>query len=416
VRFKLKNLFLEPYRLFFLTGPIYAFLSIGIWFAYFFLLEHGISFPNWRQGPPQIHSHVMIYGVIGFYVFGFILTAFPRFVNQPLPSPRRVFILWLGLFLSQVFLMMGTFQQTRWMVVAAVLEILSYFGLWGLLLGLYRREGKFRENSQPIFILIALFFGFLGSLFFYLTFAFHLSPDFYRISNEIAASLYLLLLVISITYRIVPFFTGRVVANYTPRRGRWTLEVVLALMLFHLVNLLIVKDLRIQNNLTWIFNIALLFTLAREWRNWLPPKIRQAPILMVLYVGLSWILLSLAFSGFELVYHFLHLEAPPFPLFTTPALHALFVGAFGTLLLGISTRVVRGHGGLPIVADPWMLIALLLMQTAAIIRVFFPVLGLHWPLLATKNYWAGIFWCTAFAIWAIRYLPILGRPKLEEVA
>ncbi|GEM_PF-3578268 len=390
MQFKFKNLLLEPYRLFFSVGPLYAILSVGIWFAYFFLLEHRVSFLAWKQAPLQIHSHLMIYGVIGFYVFGFILTAFPRFVNQPLPSASQILLLWTGLLLSQIFLILGTFYQEKWMGFAAVFEIASYMGLLGLLTRLYIKEGKFRQNSQPIFILTALFFGVLGSLFFYLTAAFHLSMEFYRLSTELGTYLYLLFLVVSITYRIVPFFTGSVIAGYIPRRGRFTLQIVLAVMLFHLLSLLLFENFKIYDPLSRILNLTLFLILAREWKNWLPSKIRQAPMLMVLYVGLAWILVFLGFN------------AASFPLSPTSALHALFVGAFGTLLLGISTRVVRGHGGLPLVADPWMLVALLLLQMAAILRVFFPV---------ATAYWGGLLWCIAFALWGIRYVPLLGRSR-----
>ena len=33
----IRNLIAEPYRLFFLGGSLYAILSMGVWFAWFFL-------------------------------------------------------------------------------------------------------------------------------------------------------------------------------------------------------------------------------------------------------------------------------------------------------------------------------------------------------------------------------------------
>jgi uncharacterized protein involved in response to NO len=95
-------------------------------------------------------------------------------------------------------------------------------------------------------------------------------------------------------------------------------------------------------------------------------------------------------------------------------LHALYIGSFGTLLLGISTRVVRGHGGLPLVADKSMLAALVSIQLAALIRILLPVLEGTWPELAGKNYWAGLLWCLAFGLWCYRYFPVLGHPKAGE--
>ena len=137
MKFSIRNLLLEPYRLFFLIGPLYAMASVGIWFAYFFLLEHQNFFLDWKQAPPQIHSHIMIYGVIGFYVFGFSLTAFPRFVNQPLPSSVQILSLWMGLLLSQLFLIAGAFYQEKWKIFAAIFEISSYLALLALLTKCY---------------------------------------------------------------------------------------------------------------------------------------------------------------------------------------------------------------------------------------------------------------------------------------
>ncbi|MFO1519836.1 MAG: NnrS family protein [bacterium] len=414
MKFAFKNLLLEPYRLFFGFGALYSVSFMAVWFEWLLSLSHHAPFAEWQLESAAVHSHTLIYGVIGFYVFGFSLTAFPRFVGHALPGPRTLLPLWSALLLSQIFLLLGAFKAPFWIIPAAFFEAGSYLVLTALLTRFYLRQPGRGGNRQPVFILIALFSGGMGSLFFHLFSIFRLPIVFYRLSLEIGTYPFLLLLVVSITYRIVPFFTGRIVPGYTPLRGKYTLEIVTGLLLLRLTASFFPLGLKIQNFSMWILNLALLFVLGREWKGWLPSRLRQAPILMVLYLGLGWILIFLGFSGFELVYHLAKPEAAAFSLFSTPSLHALYVGAFGTLLLGISTRVVRGHGGLPMVADPWMLLSLLCIQAAALIRVFFPVLGLYWKAFGAQTHWAGFFWCLAFGLWSYRYLPILGWPKTGE--
>jgi uncharacterized protein involved in response to NO len=413
MKFQLKNFLIEPYRLFFALGSLYAVLAVGGWFAYLHALDHDTPLFSFTEGPAFVHAHMMIYGVIGCYVFGFILTAFPRFVDQPLPGPKVIVTLAAALLASQLFLILGSVADLKWMAVAGVFEAGSYFFLGAYLTRLYLRSRNFGDKKQPVFVLMAIFFGFIGVVMAYLYYAARLPLLFYSLSVELGTYAFLLFLVVAITYRIVPFFTGKVVPGFVPRRGPYTLEIALALIVLRLILGQVFAESLLGNYLSWSLNLLLLVVLAMEWRRWIPKNIGQTPILFVLYLGLFWILVFLGFSAYEILAHLADREAAVFPLLRTPALHALYIGCFGTLLLGISTRVVRGHGGLPIVADRWMLAAILAIQIAALIRVVLPILESRWPALAGRNYWAGIFWCFAFGIWCFRYLPILGRPKVD---
>jgi hypothetical protein len=60
------------------------------------------------------------------------------------------------------------------------------------------------------------------------------------------------------------------------------------------------------------------------------------------------------------------------------ATHALTIGAIGGLTIGMMTRTARGHTARPLVAD-----------------------GL------------GVLWSAGFALYAVRYWPVLTRPRLD---
>lgn len=59
-------------------------------------------------------------------------------------------------------------------------------------------------------------------------------------------------------------------------------------------------------------------------------------------------------------------------------LHALTIGAVSTMILGVMTRAALGHTGRPLVVDPVIALAYLLLSAAAVVRVF----GLTWIPLA----------------------------------
>ena len=134
------------------------------------------------------------------------------------------------------------------------------------------------------------------------------------------------------------------------------------------------------------------------WRPW---QTLRVPLVWILHIGYFWIPVHLglrALSEFGLV-------PPPF------ATHALTVGVVGALTLGMMTRTARGHTGRALVADPWEIGAFLRVTAAAIMRVLLP--------LALPNTYreaviaSACLWLGAYAIYVVRYWPILTRARLD---
>ena len=93
------------------------------------------------------------------------------------------------------------------------------------------------------------------------------------------------------------------------------------------------------------------------------------------------------------------------------AVHALTVGAIGGLTLGMMTRTTRGHTGRLLVADGFERTMFLLIQLAAIVRVFG---GIASPCLYIASIeLSGLIWAVAFGLYAVRYWPVLTRPRLD---
>jgi uncharacterized protein involved in response to NO len=93
-------------------------------------------------------------------------------------------------------------------------------------------------------------------------------------------------------------------------------------------------------------------------------------------------------------------------------LHALTAGAFGTMVLGVMTRVALGHTGRPLVVAAPITVAYGLVIIGAALRVAGPaVLPAHVvaTLQAAMACWAG-----AFVIFIAVYWPILIAPRVDR--
>jgi uncharacterized protein involved in response to NO len=88
------------------------------------------------------------------------------------------------------------------------------------------------------------------------------------------------------------------------------------------------------------------------------------------------------------------------------------VGAIGGLPLGMMTRTARGHTARSLVAERFELAMFLLVQVAAMVRVFG---GMASPgLYMASVQLSGLLWAAAFELYAVRYWPVLTRPRLDS--
>jgi uncharacterized protein involved in response to NO len=75
------------------------------------------------------------------------------------------------------------------------------------------------------------------------------------------------------------------------------------------------------------------------------------------------------------------------------------------------TRTARGHTARPLVADRYEVTCFLLIQVAALVRVFGGMVSpsLYLPSIQVS----GVLWAAAFGLYAVRYWPVLSRPRLD---
>jgi uncharacterized protein involved in response to NO len=92
-------------------------------------------------------------------------------------------------------------------------------------------------------------------------------------------------------------------------------------------------------------------------------------------------------------------------------LHALTIGAAATMILAVMTRASLGHTGRPLVVDPIIALAYLLVTAATLVRVFgLAVLRLPYPEVILA---AAFLWTAAFVLFIWVYAPILLAPRVD---
>src|SRR5204863_950415 len=108
--------------------------------------------------------------------------------------------------------------------------------------------------------------------------------------------------------------------------------------------------------------IGLLIRLLR-WRGF---SAAREPLVWVLHLGYFWLALGLALLG---------LGGVSSPLPQTAAVHALTVGAIGTMTLAVMTRASLGHSGRTLSAGPGTAAIYAAITMAALLRLGAPLGG-----------------------------------------
>ncbi|MDE2513275.1 MAG: NnrS family protein, partial [Alphaproteobacteria bacterium] len=179
----------------------------------------------------------------------------------------------------------------------------------------------------------------------------------------------------------------------------WADRAALGLTAIALVAWVAVPDAAVTSGLALLAAAAQGVRLAR-WRGagaW------REPLLWVLHLGYGWLALGfllLAANGFMPL-------LPP-----TAALHALTVGAIGTMTLAVMTRASLGHTGRKLTAGRGTTTIYVLVTIAAVLRLVAPLAGAQYLLTLSL---AGAAWSGAFGLFVVLYGPLLLTPRVTAV-
>lgn len=394
--------FSAPHRVMFLSGTFQALAVMAFWSAEVGGRYAGLwQLPAWPLltvfPPPMLHALLISCGVFPFFIFGFILTAGPRWQGAGELSQRDFLpafmlldcgwlLVWAALLLPQLLVAGLALVLGGWATVALTLVRMA------------RHRATDREHI--VFVTFAAWLGVAG-LGAFLVFAAGGSLLWARLGISLAVWGFLLPVFLTVAHRMLPFFTSSAVRAYVVHRPAWALHALLGLSLAHGA-----LTFMGQAHWLWLSDLPAMFVAGRlSWLWWSRAAIANR-MLAVLHVAFAW--LGPAFALFAL--QSMLVDAMPGFLGQAP-LHALTLGFFASMLLGMVSRVTMGHSGLPVTADDVMWRAFWMMQTAAVLRVVseLPALpGAYILIWASSMLWLG-----AFALWAWRYAPACWRPRAD---
>lgn len=375
--FALWNLGFRP---FYLLASIFSAFSVLLWAAQF----SGFIPSAYLQGPVW-HGHEMLFGYTTAVIAGFLLTAVRVWTNQPTASGVPLMAL-AALWVCGRVLVLTPLAMTAAVVNAAFPCAVA------VAIGIPLLRSRNVRNYFFVGLLVLM-----GALIL----AVHLAPqgrfEFSpRLGLQLALDIVLFIMVV-MGGRVIPMFTNNGVPGANAKR-----HALLEKFALGTVILLFAADL-LQLPQTIIATSALISALAHGIRLyfWKPWRTLAAPLVWILHAAYAWIVMHLALRGVA----GLELLAGSY------ATHALTVGAIGGLTLGMMTRTARGHTGRPLIADGFELTAFLLIQIAAIVRVFG---GMASPALYLASIQlSALLWAAGFGLYVVRYWPILSRPRLD---
>ena len=373
------------FRPFFLLSGIFAILAILAWV----LALHGTGLAGLT---PLWHSHEMLIGFAMAAVAGFSLTAVANWTGRP-----AVHGLPLALLMTAWLLGRLAMALSMWLPAAAVFLLDMLFPvLLALLLGREVIGGRSRRN-YPLIAIIALVVA--------LNVLYHLGAQ-QLVAGGARLAIYLLihtqlLLVTMIATRIVPSFTG----NWLQKQGKTGLPVSSvwvnrsALLLTVLLGL--AASFIPMHPVTGCLAFAAAGFHAFKLVRWKGFATLSNPLLFVLHVAYAWLpagYILLACSVFGWLF-------PP-----TAALHALTMGAIGSMVLAVTTRVALGHTGRPLHAARLTVFAYWIFMLAVVLRVLGPLNVDNYMLMIDLS---ALGWVLAFGLFTWVYWPILSRPKID---
>ncbi|SHL40195.1 NnrS family protein [Halomonas caseinilytica] len=376
------------FRPFFLLGAVFSLLAMAIWGAFW----HGGVLLRPYGGMLWWHQHEMLFGFGMAIVIGFLLTAVQTWTGRRglngLPLAGLV-VLWLAGRGVMAF-PPGGHELLPMLVDLALLPVVT--------LVLAQAVIGARQWRNLVFLPV------LGVLFL-ANASMHmgmLKGDAMMVrSGAHLTVLLIVLLMVVLGGRVIPFFTARRLGRPQVAGLKW-LEFLAVGLVVVLVGMQVASFGAALPGAAWAsaslsaagFNVL---RLAR-WGGW---RCLHKPLLWGLHLSYLMMCVGLAMWGMVA----LQLIGPSL------ALHAITVGGMGTMMMAMMARVSLGHTGRPIETLPGIGMALGALVLAAVLRALIPAL---WPQAAHWTISLSILcWLLAFAMFVWRYAVPLMRPRVD---
>ncbi len=379
-------LFALGFRTFYSLAACFAIAAIVAWLLSFGGVFHAEGYLRgifW-------HSHEMVFGFAIAVMAGFLLTAVRNWTGLPTPTGAGLAALaavWLA---GRALIISGP------PLLAAAVDVV-FVPLLAIAIAAPIIKSRNRRNYKIVVLLLLVA---LANVVYHLASLGPL-PAWLAYTTVITAMDLVTLVYAIVAGRVIPAFTRNAVPGSDPRQAGW-LEFLSFASLLSIIGLRLVGDwvpvpavapaaLMIVAAVSHAFRLAL----------WQPHTTAGNALLWMLSVAYSWLPIAL----------FLRALAQYSIIGEGIWIHALMVGAISSLMLAMMMRSTLGHTGRALEAGHMDMAIYLLVQLAAILRVTAGLLPASY--YVTMVIVSGSFWALAFALFVVRYVPMLFRPRID---
>jgi uncharacterized protein involved in response to NO len=361
------------FRPFFLAAGLWACLSMTLWIL---MLRGMVQLPT-AFSAVVWHFHELLFGFIAAAIAGFLLTAIPNWTGRlPLQGwpLGALVLLWLA---GRVAV---AFSALIGPAVAMTVD-LAFLVVFAAVVG---REILAGRNWRNLPVVVALSFLIGANAL--------MHAELTALGERLSISVVIVLISL-IGGRIIPSFT----ANWLRRREADSFpapfgpfdRATLAISIIALAAWVIMGLVPISGVALIIAALAHAIRLAR-WRG---GATLEEPLVTILHLGYAWVPIGLGLLG----------SSAWFPSLATSAIHALTVGAMGTMILAVMTRASLGHSKRELTAGLGTSTAYALALGAAAVRVAAPYSGAAYA--GALDLAAGL-WIAAFLLFVALYFPL----------
>jgi uncharacterized protein involved in response to NO len=374
------------FRPFFLFGAVYGALAVLLWVP---MLTGHLETAS-LFSPIDWHAHEMLFGFLPAIVTGFLLTAIPNWTGrlpvQGYPLLGLV-VLWLA---GRVAVWCSA--EIGWM--AAMALDCAFLLAVAAAAGIEIVAGRNWRNLKVLAPVLALF---LANVLF------HAEADIFGatdMSRRLALSAALVLIMI-IGGRIIPSFTRNWLARERPGRlpipfGRFDGVVIVVSVLA-----LGLWTLQPEGAATGLLLLVAGGLNVARLARWAGDRTLRDGLVVVLHAAYAFVPLGFLASGVAALF--------PGAIPAVAGIHVFGVGAIGAMTLAVMTRATLGHTGRELKADRAtcaIYVAVVASTLARFAAALMPGETMLLHLSAT-------LWVAAFLGFALRYGPMVARPRLK---
>lgn len=392
-----------PHRMMFFGGALQI-IAVMLWWLIELVTRYGmVGQPiAWSIAPAAAHGYLMIYGLFPFFIFGFLMTTYPRWMNGREILPQRYVPAFVLLMLGHAGFYVGLLAGRSVLLFAVFITLAG----WGVALYALLRvmlDAQHPDKRHPQIISIALGMGWCG-LAGYFIWLWSDNAAWLHFALQGGLWLFLLPVFASVAHRMIPFFTSSALSNHLVARPYWAWRVILAASMAHGL-------LQFAGASAWLWLCDAPLAVAALYLThvWGLRHSFRVPMLGILHIGFAWLGIAMLLFTVQSLVSFLSHGASV--IWGLAPLHALTIGCFATLMVGMSARVTLGHSGLPMKVDIPIKLMFAGMQLAAVLRVLADMLP------AQTRLWlyfaAAAAWLACLLPWVLSYLPVYWRPRAD---